>query len=307
MLLDERRFVDVNDSFLRMSGFAPNEILNKKMHEVDFFVSTTKSDQIIDQLLRDNRIRKLEVDFCSAAGEQRMGILSAEVLVLQGKPCMLSALEDVTNMRRLEREILDISQREQQRIGRALHDDLCPHLLGVEVLSNVMRQKLVDGIVPEADNAAKVQALVQDSIVKLKQLSRGLYPVDLSGEDFDSAIADLAMRTQDIFGVSCSFECDLPVSIGDDAIAVHAYYIVHEALYNAIRHSNAKNIQILLMSENGKILLTIKDDGNGIKTMEGHQGMGLRIMSYRASRIGAKLDFRPNKIGGTDVTLEMSL
>ena len=301
----EHRIVDVNDSFLRFTGFVPADIIGRSIPDIRLFVPEEKNIQIMDRLLKDNHIRSMEVDFCGVTGDCRMGILSAEILDLRGERCMLAALEDVTDTRRLEREILDISEREHQRMGRTLHDDLCPHLLGVEVLSKVLRKKLAEKSIPESERAARIQSLIRDSIGKLKGLSRGLYPLDLSGNEFDAAIADLARHTREIFGVDCLFQCDIPVSIRDDTAAIHAYYIAHEALHNAIKHSGARSIRISLTSENGTTRLTIQDDGTGIQTMEASRGMGMRIMSYRARRIGAELQFYSDPAGGTAVTLKM--
>jgi signal transduction histidine kinase len=204
---------------------------------------------------------------------------------------------------RLEREILDISEREHQKIGRNLHDDLCPHLLGIEVLSAVLKQKLEEQSLPEARNAGKIQALIQDSIRKLKRLSKGLYPVDLPDHGFDSALADLAHLTQDIFGVTCHCSCQTVVRINDNTVAMHAYYIAHEGIHNAIKHAKAQNIFVSLCVREGKIILEIKDDGLGFEQEDDNRGMGLRIMNYRARRIGGELSVLKDQNGGTIITL----
>lgn len=304
---DQGLFVDVNNSFLRFTGFAPAEVIGKSLSELRFFIPDEKNLSILDRLLRDSAIRHMETTFRAVGDRGRMGILSAEILVLKTSRCILAALEDVTEARRLEREILDISERERQRIGRTLHDDLCPHLLGVEVLSNILRQKLSQGAMPEAAAAAKIQALIQDSIQKMRRLSRGLYPVDFSGSDFDTAIADLVTRTQEIYGVSCRFKCDLPISLVDDTIARNAYYIAHEALHNATKHARARNIFVALNLENGNAVLSIQDDGTGILAAEASRGMGMRIMRYRARRIGAELLVESDTLKGTTITLEIRL
>lgn len=207
--------------------------------------------------------------------------------------------------KRLEQEILNISERERQRIGRDLHDDLCPQLIGIEVLNKVLRQKLEKKGLPEADDAAKIGIFIQDSTNKTRRLSRGLYPVNLTDHGLDSSLAELALYIKDVFGIACHFRSDNPKLFQNNASAAnHVYYIAHEAVHNAVKHSKARNIIMILFTDNGRDKLTIRDDGQGIPEAVVFRGMGLRLMNYRANKIGASLDIRKNVEGGTLVTLE---
>ena len=137
--------------------------------------------------------------------------------------------------KRLEQEILNISERERQRIGRDLHDDLCPQLIGIEVLSKVLKKKLERNGLAEADDAAKISTFIKDSINKTRRLSRGLYPVNLTDRGLDSSLAELALYIKDVFGVECHFRSDIPSPFQNNATAAnHIYYIVHEAVFNAV-------------------------------------------------------------------------
>ena len=208
--------------------------------------------------------------------------------------------------RRLEQEILNISERERQRIGRDLHDDLCPQLIGIEVLSKVLKKRLEKKGIAEADDAAKISTFIKDSINKTRRLSRGLYPVNLTDRGLDSSLDELALYIKDVFGVECHFRSDIPSPFQNNATAAnHIYYIVHEAVFNAVKHSKSKNIFIILSANNGRVLLKIRDDGQGIPEAVNSRGMGLRLMNYRANKIGATLDIRKDVEGGTLVTLEL--
>jgi PAS domain S-box-containing protein len=211
-----------------------------------------------------------------------------------------------TESKRLEQEILNISERERQRIGRDLHDDLCPQLIGIEVLSKVLKKKLGKMGIAEADDAAKIRIFIQDSINKTRRLSRGLYPVNLTDHGLDSSLAELALHTQDVFDIACRFQCDILNPFQDNATAAtHIYYIAHEAVHNAVKHARAKNILITLSKSNGRKMLEIRDDGQGILEAVDTRGMGLRLMNYRANKIGASLNIQKDVKGGTLVTLEL--
>lgn len=313
----EGTFTFFNDAFLAILGYSEKELIHLSMKEIAETKSAAQLTHTLTKILAtgnpiktvDCKLIKRDGSFCDI--ETSISLKEDPQGAAVG---FRGVLKDVTEKkraeeasRRLEREILDISEREHQKIGRNLHDDLCPHLLGVEVMSAVLKQKLEEHSRPEALSAGKIQVLIQDSIRKLKRLSKGLYPVDLPDHGFDSALADLAFLTQDVFGVACHFRCETPVTIKDNTIAMHAYYIVHEGIHNAIKHARAENIFVSLRAQNGKLTLEIKDDGIGIEKENNNRGMGLRIMNYRARRIGANLNVLKDLNGGTIMTLVLNL
>jgi signal transduction histidine kinase len=178
-------------------------------------------------------------------------------------------------------------------------------LIGVEVLSVVLEQKLHSTSPAEAADASKIRTLIQDSIQKLRRLARGLCPVDLGEEEFGSSLASLGRYIEDIFGVTYHLQCDVPIVVRNQTVASHLYYIAHEAVHNAVKHAGAKNIRVTLTSENGMLELRIRDDGQGILKEYSSNGMGLRIMNYRARRIGAAIEIKQDSQGGTSVTLKI--
>ncbi len=197
---------------------------------------------------------------------------------------------DVTENKRLESAVIEISGREQRSIGQDLHDGLGQHLTGIAFLAKVQEQKLKEKALPEAAEAAKIVHLVNEAIHKTRELARGLVPVLSGPHGLVSALQEWAGEVEDFFRIECCFECDDPFSIRDDDVANQLFRIAQEAVHNAIRHGKAKRITIGLRGADEEGVLTIRDDGLGI-TLErsGHTGMGLRIMDYRARVIGGSL------------------
>src|SRR5215471_3954948 len=201
---------------------------------------------------------------------------------------------------RVERELLNISEREQRRLGHDIHDSLCQHLTGTALAGQALVQNLKSQNSPQADTAAKVVELIEDGISLSRNLARGLNSVSLSSAGLMEALEDFALSTSELFNISCHFECPLPVLISDREKAEHLYRIAQEAVGNAIKHGHAKHIVIQLeLSKTGKLLRVI-DDGSGLSPnhMNG-KGMGLRIMNYRAGVIGAKFNIRKRDTRGT--------
>jgi signal transduction histidine kinase len=212
---------------------------------------------------------------------------------------------EIKEQKRLEREILNISERERQKIAMDLHDDLCPQLIGIEVMTKILMEKLEEKSIDETSDAKKIRQLILDTIAKTRQLSRGLSPVNLSDHGFDLSLKELAVYVKEVFGIECVFNCCTAQSIKDNSVATHIYYIAHEAVHNAARHSCAKKITIDLTITTQNIILEISDNGKGIDTVHHSRGMGLKIMRYRANRIGASLDIMQSAEGGTLVRLDI--
>jgi PAS domain S-box-containing protein len=210
---------------------------------------------------------------------------------------------DITERKHLEKAILDISEREQRRIGQDLHDGLGQHLTGIAFMTKVQEQKLKEKRLPYAADAAKIVKLVNEAINKTRELARGLSPVVSESHGLMSALQQLSTEIEDVFGLSCQLRCDNPVLIDDVSLATHLYHISQEAISNSIKHGKARKIEISLVAGENRGMLTIEDDGSGCKKIPvNSKGMGHHIMSHRAKMIGGTLDIQPRLPNGTVVT-----
>jgi two-component system CheB/CheR fusion protein len=214
-----------------------------------------------------------------------------------------SAIRDISERKRLEKTILKISEREQRRIGRDLHDGLGQHLTGIAFMSKVLEHKLSENSIGESSDAAKIVELVNVAIRRTKELSRGLLPVVSEAHGLMSALRQRAVELEDLFQIRCHFQCEEPVLIEDVNVATHLYHIAQEAINNAIRHGKSRNILIALTRKARIGILTIQDDGTGFSTKQSsHPGVGLSIMNYRADMIGGSLKVEANEGQGVTVT-----
>ena len=193
----------------------------------------------------------------------------------------------------LEKELLAVSEREQQRIGHDLHDSLCQHLTGTALAGQVLGGKLAAQARPEAADAQRIVALVEEGIALARSLARGLAPVELEAEGLAVALREFAKNTAERFKIDCRFAAPHPAPIDDLATALHLFRIAQEATANAIRHGHAKQVLISLSAVREGLRLTIQDDGCGLPdTLPEPRGMGLHIMQHRAAMIGATLAVR---------------
>lgn len=210
---------------------------------------------------------------------------------------------EIAARHRLEREILEISEREQQRIGQDLHDDLGQRLVGIAYLSQALANSLTASASPDAQHAEKITSLLKNALSLTRSLARGLHPVALKSGGLFAALGDLADRTSEIFQIHCHFSRLAHEPALPDTAATHLYRIAQEAVTNAVNHGKATDIDIAIHHANSTCILTIHDNGSGMpKLNPRRKGMGLRIMRYRAGVIGATLTFDNPSSGGTLVT-----
>ena len=218
---------------------------------------------------------------------------------------------DVSEVKRLEKAIMETGERERQAIGNDLHDDLCPHLIGIEGLVKVLKRKAGDTSPDVIRLSDHISELIKQAISKTRGLARGLCPVYFNS-GLDSALEDLVTNTRMIHEVDCRFKSQNGLDVNNHMVTLNLYNIAGEAVRNAIRHGKADCILISMTLLDGQFQFTIEDNGIGIQAARQEQegrsrGMGLRIMNYRAKIISGSLEIAQKKDQGTKVKLTMPL
>jgi PAS domain S-box-containing protein len=213
---------------------------------------------------------------------------------------LLAIGQDITDRRKLEKEISEISTREQQRIGQELHDGLGQELTGLGYLAETLYCDLQNRGADEAETANKLAAGIERTLEQARTIAKGLVPAEIAADGFFSALQQLVANTQHRCGVTCRLLCTEPAPVGDTATATQLFRIVQEAINNAAKHARAKQILVELKTDDSQITFQVRDDGVGIPDdLEQAPGMGLRIMHHRAGVIGANLNVGRADGGGT--------
>jgi PAS domain S-box-containing protein len=209
--------------------------------------------------------------------------------------------DEILRRKGLEGEILEISDREQQRLGQEIHDGLCQHLTAVAFMARSVALRLKNHRVIEVGDIEKIAQLVNDAATDTRNLSRALHRIDVDSAGFVTAMQDLVDR--EIWRIPCRLEVKPSFHIEDDMAAGELYRIAREAVINANKHSKAREIVIRLERAAKEMVLRVIDDGVGFPSeAQTSRGLGAHIMDYRARLIRGRLEIKSQERGGTCVS-----
>jgi signal transduction histidine kinase len=209
----------------------------------------------------------------------------------------------ISERKRLEHELLEITERERRRIGLDLHDDLGQRLSGIALMTKGLELKLAREKSNSTTDAAHIHQLVQETISHTSSLARDLTMLDLTEGDLRDALRSLALRVNQLFDITCWFKSEDPVPALEPAVIGQIYKIAQEAVTNAIKHGKASKVGIHLTAKSEGLVLTVENNGRPFPDLTARAtGMGLKIMNYRASLIGASLEVKGLGPNGTLVT-----
>lgn len=222
----------------------------------------------------------------------------------QQRDATLARIALLEHSHALERQIIEISEREQQRIGQDLHDGICQYLAALSCAATSLKGDLELRQLPaEAKAAAELARLLRDAVVQTRNLARGLVPVQMDEAGLASAVEELAASVTRLLGINCSYESVGSPAVLENATAIHLYRIAQEAINNATQHGHAQNVVVSLSDDREMTTLRIADDGAGISQTEPRGGgMGLSLMHYRARLAGGELRIEEPPGGGTIVS-----
>ena len=298
------RITSINRTGERLLGRGRDGILNASLVSLVAEEQRPAAQHWIEQVLNGGELPAAEWDFLSAAGQRITLEISTRLIALNGRPPEVEGIaRDITERRRLERELLEISNREQRRIGHDLHDGVCQQLAGIAYRVDILGDQLQEQGAAEAVEAEKIAALINEATVQARGVARGLFPVRLEEAGLVASLEELAASSVSRFGMDCAFECELAPDAMDNESALHLYYIAQEAVLNAFKHGRARRVDLSLKPEGPRFRLAVRDNGAGFRPGNTSvTGMGIRIMQYRAKVIGATLDVSSGPGTGTLVT-----
>jgi len=297
------RITSINQTGQRLLQRPREAILGKNLTHFLAEEQRQSARQWFEQVTQGADLPPTEWEFMNASGQRLRLELSARLVTQAGRNAEVeSVARDITERKRLEREILEISNREQRRIGHDLHDGVCQQLAAIAYRMDIVADQLQEKRVAEASEVERIGGLVNETITQTRRVAGGLFPVRLEENGLVSAIEEFAANAESLFKIQCEFSCDKPFLTVDNTVSLHLYYIIQEAVLNAVKHGRATGIHISITPDGDHYLLNIRDNGTGFQLPGSSAGMGIRIMRYRSSVIGSTLDLQSTPGQGTQIT-----
>lgn len=312
VLLDDRaRMIHVNDTVVRLLGFSRSELLNRSPWDVGMMDAAERDRSMarFTRVLEGQPNPPREVTLYGKDGTPHaVELTSFATRKPDGKPDRIIVTgTDVTERRRMQREILKIAEQEQARMGHNLHDGVGQTMTGLVSMIEALEHELSG---EQRVRAERIRQVVQDSVQEVRQMSHGLSPMAVKNRGLGGALRLLADTVRMNHRIACACEIDHNLRFADTEKEAHVYRIAQEAVNNALRHGRPKNIAISLTPiDDQRCMLKVEDDGTGFKTSKGTgagDGIGRRIMDYRASLIGGSVEVNSKRGRGVTVICRFS-
>src|SRR5215211_6489824 len=339
----EGKYLGANEEFCRMLGYTKDEVLERGIKDLTHPEDYLREIKMLRQLIAGEiALYRMEKRYVRKDGAIIWTeLLRSIVRDSEGVPLyIIGAMRDITQQKKaeaalqkskevleqrvrertrelhrtnkeleseierrkgLEGEILSVSDREQQRLGQELHDGLSQHLTAVAFMARSVAMRLKNHRVVDAADIDRIAQLVNDAASDTRDLSRALHRMDVDAAGLVIALEDLVDR--EIWRTPCRLQIRPSFRIEDDMAAAHLYRIAREAVINANKHAQAREIVVKLENSPRGMALHVIDDGIGCSNESRlKQGLGFHIMNYRAQLIGAHLEIASRKTRGTRVS-----
>ncbi|WP_234571432.1 sensor histidine kinase [Rhodohalobacter sp. 614A] len=232
--------------------------------------------------------------------------LAVSEVNVNGQRLYTGIIRDVSEQRRLEQEVLRVSEHERFRIGQDLHDGLGQMLTGITLITKNIASSLKDEDHPLAKDVVEITDLLKEADEYARGLSRNLIPVELDSSGLVAALQRLATNAERLFNIECKLKDTLNIHFDDPTSLTHLFRIVQEATSNAVKHGNASKVQIDMKHDETKLIVKIEDNGTGFsQDWDKHKGLGVRIMKFRSRLIGANFEIEKSSLGGAAILVTL--
>lgn len=298
-----------NPAAERMFGYAASEAIGQNISMLMPSPHREQHDSYIARYLQTGKphIIGMRRELVGQRKDGSLFPLELAVSQVDHREYFTATIHDLSTHRALEQQLLSIAEQTQRQIGQSLHDDVGQELTGMALKLESLKKYCASSNAPERQLLDAIMADLSRTRWKLRTLSHGLIPVAVDARGLPHALQELATDISRLDGITCRFVCCEGTQVQSNLVANQLFHIVQEAVNNAVRHSQAKTVEVVLEVEGKQISLLIRDDGCGIPAngQRDRRGMGLPIMKYRAGVIGGSCLIEALETGGTQVSCQV--
>jgi PAS domain S-box-containing protein len=323
--LETGHYLEVNEAHGRAFGFTRAEVIGRSPVELGIFDGPDRLESLQRQLAVSGSFRNEEIQACNRAGERLTFLLSAEVMELGGRKCLLRVAHDITRRKLAEAEREVAIQREQEarikytlqliasqeaerkRIAAELHDSVGQNIV---LIRNLAQQALQVPLAEEVrEQLATIDHLAGLCIADVRQISRDLRPYQLDHLGLKRALESMVEHVAQASSVEFTAQLESADDLFSSEAAMNIYRIVQESLNNIVKHARARHAHVAMERDIHEVRLRVEDDGGGFaaEPAGGKDGLGLRNIAERARMLGGKLDLQSTPGRGTRVEVRIPI
>jgi PAS domain S-box-containing protein len=303
-------YIDVNETFETQTGWKRDEIIGRTPGEINLWVNPDQRTTFVRELVEKGNIRDLEVLLRRKDGEIRTSLGSAELIEVNGEPCALSVIADVTERKLAEeaisgfsRRLIEAQETERARIARELHDDINQRLAMVAVGLKTLRRDLADSDQKTSRRIEEATAQLSELESDIQALSHRLHSSKLEYLGIEAAASSFCREVSERNNVKVDFRCEgIPEDLSSE-VSLCLFRVLQEAVHNAVKYSGVEKFEVSLTGREHDIQLRVHDSGAGFDAMLasiGH-GLGLISMKERLRFVGGELSIDSKPGHGTTV------
>jgi PAS domain S-box-containing protein len=318
------RYLELNESFCRVFGYTQPEMIGRTALEVGVWANPADRERLIRPVRRHGSVRDLQLQTRDRAGRVKILMVSAELIELRGRECLVCMLHDITSRVQAEQERSEAEQREAQaraeytlqliayqeaerkRIAGELHDSLGQNLL---LIKNRARLALTKASQPAEmrDQLDHISELVTTCLAEVRQISRDLHPYQLEHLGLTRSLETLVDNLAQASAVKCQRKFEPVDDLFTGEAATSLYRIVQESLNNILKHSQAGHVKLGLERDIHEVTLRIEDDGCGFQTGRAGKGLGLKNIGERVRMLGGRCQIVSQPGQGTRIAVTIPI
>jgi PAS domain S-box-containing protein len=313
---NDDRYVEVNETFEQETGWSRDEVIGRTVSEVDFWADPSQRPALINKLLAQCDVRDWEIPLRRKDGKIRIVLGSAELIEVNGEPCALLVIADITERKEAEQALSGVSRRlieaqeaERTRIARELHDDINQRIALVAINLSTLKRDLPDSEVKAIRRIEDVFVDVSSLEKDIQALSHRLHSSRLEYLGLEAAAAGFCRELSQQQNVEIDFSAqDIPEGLPND-ISLCLFRVLQEALHNAVKHSGVRKFAVSLKAPSNEIQLFVSDSGGGFdpKIANRGYGLGLTSMTERLRLVNGELSIESKSHQGTTIFASVPL
>lgn len=287
--LNDNVIIEVSDTIVERTGYQKADIIGKTTIDINCWVNDEDRVDVWWLLINTGEIKNKEIKMRDKNGVIYNVLFSAETIYIDQELYIVSTIFNLTEVRKLENMIIELSEKEKYRIAHELDHGLVNFLNSISLLSKELKRRLDARFADESYLAYDISNLIDKAVSQTKAISRGLNPL-LPGEDsFIQSLESLSSSICNVSGINCVFSKSNSIPEINSTIARNLLLIAKEAINGAVRLRNPSNIIMIVDYEKGKFSLIIRDDGTSVEDIK--NDVSYIIIKHIAGTINASLEF----------------